>query len=584
MATGRMEFYSQSLMQHTYFSFVLVSDVQMDWVEDPSYYERDPLNLILLHGLTGTDTDWLYGGGVQQLAIQYNLNVFMPTTGNSFYLDHGYPGRDHCTFVGKELPEYLEKTFGLQMSRENTMIGGLSMGGYGAIHTAFTFPERFSACIALSSAIHVEQIADAMRNGVEDVMPLGMAKIVFGDPDQILSSQIDPRVQYRDLKQSGRPIPRFYLACGTEDDLLAANRSFADFLRTEGADLHYEEAPGGHDWSFWSAYMDRGMKYILSGCDAEGAVPQGSRAEQIYERFQQRSSRDDEFHDWAEYRAELTDFITEHTAPGASLLILGAGKCNDLDLRKLAEHAGSIVLSDYREETTNEAFRRYGLQPSEHIRFVSSDYVGITDSDYIEYTELLLTIMQRLADAPASSLREAAGPDLDRMEEILEQIYERNADYRIDLGLDTCDYVVIAGLHSQLNNAFRGLFQYVRKDVEDRGKDVPFAEDLNKFIFQITRKHTGDLVKRLNDIMFDTAAKGVIYGYEESIIYTPQGARSPVIGTVDGARQAGEMIADRAIGEYINCLWPLSRRRGIKFEMTICYLPAERTGQQEEMR
>ena len=578
MATGRMEFHAQSLMQHTYFSFVLANDIEMDGVKDPGYYERDPLNLILLHGLTGTDTDWLYGGGVQQLATQYNLNVFMPTTGNTFYLDHGYPGRNYCSFVGKELPEYLQATFGIEMTRENTMIGGLSMGGFGAIHTALAYPETFSACIALSSAIHVDYVAEAMRGGVEDIIPLEMAKTIFGDPDQLQTTDINPKVQYRNLKESGQPVPFLYIACGTEDDLCHANRDFAAFLREEGADFCYEEGPGEHDWFFWTKYLERGLKQILFHGNTESPMQESrlavSRAQQIYGRFLERSSRDDEFNDWAEYRAELTDFITENTAPGASLLILGAGKCNDLDLQKLAEHAGSITLSDYREETAEEAFRRYGLKPSEHIRFVASDYVGITDDDYIEYTDQLLTIMQKLADTSGNSLEEIAGPDLGRMQQTLEQIYERNASYRIDLGVENCDYAVIAGLHSQLNNAFRGLFQYVRKDVEDRGKKVRFAEDLNKYLFQITRKHTGDLVKRFNDAVFEAAIRGVIYGYEESIIYTPEGARSPVIGTVDGARQAGEMIADCAVENYINCLWPLSRRRGIKFEMTICYLPA----------
>ncbi|MBQ9060146.1 MAG: hypothetical protein IJ128_03290, partial [Firmicutes bacterium] len=572
MATGRMEFHAQSLMQHTYFSFVLPNDAPMEEVGDPAYYDRDPLNLILLHGLTGTDTDWLYGGGAQQLATQYNLNVFMPTTGNTFYLDHGYLGRNYCTFVGKELPDYLQATFGITMTRENTLIGGLSMGGYGAIHTAMAFPERFSTCIALSSAIHIEYMADAMRGGAEDVLPLEMAQIIFGGPDQLESSETNPKVQYRDLKASGKPLPFIYLACGTEDDLYDANRDFADFLEEEGADYHFEEGPGGHDWSFWTKYMDQGLKQALArrgeggaahgsdaeqgaaahGSDAPAAQPRKSRAAQVYADFQERSSKDDEFNDWAGYREELTDFITENTTLGASLLILGAGKCNDLDLGKLADHAGSITLSDYREETAREAFRRYGLIPSNKLRFVEADYVGITDEDYIEYTEILLKIMQKLADTAGKSLEDIAGEELDKMEDTLERIYQRNADYRVNLAgksddqaAGTYDYAIVSGVHSQLNNAFRGLFQYARKDVEDRSGNVRFADDLNKFIFQITRKHTSDLVARFNKALFAAANKGVIYGYEENIIYTPQGARTSVIGTVDGARQAGEMLADR---------------------------------------
>ena len=356
-----------------------------------------------------------------------------------------------------------------------------------------------------------------------------------------------------------------------------------------------------------------------------------SRARQIYERFLQRSSRDDEFNDWAGYRAELTDYIIRKTAPGSSLLILGAGKCNDLDLQKLAEHCGSITLSDYRPETAEEAFRQYGLEPSEQLepaqlesaapseqlepvqlesavpsarlRFACADYVGITDEDYIEYTAKLLGIMQRLGDMTGSSLEEITGPQLIELRQTLEQIYERNAAYRIDLGGETYDYAVVAGVHSQLNNSFRGLFQYVKKDVEDNGgagnsrgnggaggtenaggaekagdagAEVLFAEELNTFVFQTTREHTGDLVDRFNEAVFAAVRKGIIYGFEKSIIYNVKGLCSPMIGTVDGARQAGEAIAELPAEDPWGCLWPLSRRRGIKFEMAICYLPMDK--------
>lgn len=72
MASGRMEFHSQSIMLHTNFSFILPNDVEMEEVLDKRHYDRDPMNLILLHGLTGTDTDWLYGSMAQWAAIQYN--------------------------------------------------------------------------------------------------------------------------------------------------------------------------------------------------------------------------------------------------------------------------------------------------------------------------------------------------------------------------------------------------------------------------------------------------------------------------------------------------------------------------------
>ncbi len=114
MASGRMEFHARSIMQHANFTFVLPNDVEMEEVFDKKYYDRDPMNLILLHGLTGTDTDWLYGGVAQEMAIQYNMNIFMPTTGNSFYLDRGYTGANYSEFVGEELRFEIVRDFRLK--------------------------------------------------------------------------------------------------------------------------------------------------------------------------------------------------------------------------------------------------------------------------------------------------------------------------------------------------------------------------------------------------------------------------------------------------------------------------------------
>ena len=260
MASGRMEFHADSIMQHANFSFVLPNDVYMEEVKDLRHYDRPPKTLILLHGLTGTDTDWLYGGVAQEMAIQYNLAVFMPTAGNFFYLDRGYPGGNYGAFVGEEFPAYVRKTFGYCTDREDTLIGGLSMGGYGAIHTALAYPETFSACIALSSALRIHAIAKDENDGV---MPAAMLRDVFGDPKTLESSDRNPEVQIRRALETGAPLPKLYLACGTEDALIRPNRDFHAFLARAGVPHRFEEGPGVHNWTFWNEYLPKGLEWTL---------------------------------------------------------------------------------------------------------------------------------------------------------------------------------------------------------------------------------------------------------------------------------------------------------------------------------
>lgn len=263
MASGRMEFHADTIMQHANFSFVLPNDVYMEEVKDLSHYDRPPKTLILLHGLTGTDTDWLYGGVAQEMAIQYNLAVFMPTAGNFFYLDRGYPGGNFGTFVGEEFPNYIRKTFGYAQKREDTLIGGLSMGGYGAIRTALRFSETFSGCVALSSALRIYEFAE----GKDSVMPKEMVRDVFGDPKMLPDSDRNPEVLYQNQKAAGKPLPKLYLACGTEDTLIGANRDFRDFLQKERAEFKFEEGKGVHNWTFWNEYLPKGLDWLLSQSD-----------------------------------------------------------------------------------------------------------------------------------------------------------------------------------------------------------------------------------------------------------------------------------------------------------------------------
>ena len=218
MASGRMEFHADSIMQHANFAFALANDVPMEEVRDLRHYDREPYNLILLHGLTGTDTDWLYGGLAQEMSIQFNLNIFMPTAGNTFYIDSGYRGANWCEYVGSELIDYISKAFHIMVNRENTLIGGLSMGGFGALHTALAYPGNFSACIALSSALIIHEYAENVVRASE-VVPGEMMRDIFGERDKVTGSDKNPETQYLRLKQSDTNILKHYPACGTGDAL-----------------------------------------------------------------------------------------------------------------------------------------------------------------------------------------------------------------------------------------------------------------------------------------------------------------------------------------------------------------------------
>ena len=217
--------------------------------------------LYLLHGIFGDETDWVCGTRLQSWAQDRNLAVVMPAGENSFYVDNPRASRLYGTYIGKELVDFTRRTFPLSAKREDTFIGGLSMGGFGAIVNGLQNPETFGAVCALSSAL----ILDSMMENKEYTDFLmtnkGYYESVFGDLDQVRGSDMD----YDALaeKVAKEPVkPRFYIACGTEDGLIGVNRAFRDHLQGLGFDVTYEEGPGVHDWYFWDKYILKAMEWL----------------------------------------------------------------------------------------------------------------------------------------------------------------------------------------------------------------------------------------------------------------------------------------------------------------------------------
>lgn len=65
--------------------------------------------------------------------MQYGIAVVMPEVGRTWYTDTQYDLK-HFTFVADKLPAVCRSYFkGMSARREDNMIGGFSMGGYGAL-------------------------------------------------------------------------------------------------------------------------------------------------------------------------------------------------------------------------------------------------------------------------------------------------------------------------------------------------------------------------------------------------------------------------------------------------------------------
>jgi S-formylglutathione hydrolase FrmB len=255
MAFIQCNFFSEELQICTAVNVILPDRPMADVRKNDAY--RYPV-LYLLHGLSDDQTIWQRRTSIERYADPLGLAVIMPAVNRSWYSDMDAGGR-YWTFVSQELPDRMAALFPLSTAREDTFVAGLSMGGYGAFKLALSQPERFAAAASLSGAL---DIVEVVKDHDDDQVTHREICSIFQKPDAVRGSNADLFALARSLVASGKPAPRLYQWCGTEDFLYQQNLRFRDFANTMHMDLTYEDAPGCHEWVYWDRQIQRFLEWM----------------------------------------------------------------------------------------------------------------------------------------------------------------------------------------------------------------------------------------------------------------------------------------------------------------------------------
>jgi S-formylglutathione hydrolase FrmB len=224
--------------------------------------------LYLLHGL-GDNEQTLINTGiwnmVEQLQAQNKIGDFVivtPRGGRTFYINAKSYGAKKAAsnyedFFLKEFIPQIERKFQAGGSRSRRAIAGISMGGFGALRTAFKYPQMFSAVAAHSAAL-----IEKMPRGAENT-PIGMILgDVFGSPfDPIYWESQSPFTYARTARFNGMKI---YFDCGDQDayGFDSGARSLDALLKQRKIPHESHIYPGGHDWPYFAAHLPASLQFI----------------------------------------------------------------------------------------------------------------------------------------------------------------------------------------------------------------------------------------------------------------------------------------------------------------------------------
>ena len=257
MAVVRMNLLSRALGISTNVTMILPSFDQNSDLGKPleEVYDQNrkyPV-LWLLHGGSGDDADYLNWTNVARYAVEYDCAVVCPCDYNAGYND--YPrGAKYYEYVTEELRAFCFARFPLSPRREDNFIGGLSMGSGGAMKIAVDRCEEYSQALIMSGGINPKnRIGAGLSTFRDKVIAAGwpMPK----QPDDV--PRLDVEAQLRADVAAGRPLPRFLMACGEEDNIAwEAHENGVQIMRELGCDFLDFHLPGyRHEWDFWEICM-----------------------------------------------------------------------------------------------------------------------------------------------------------------------------------------------------------------------------------------------------------------------------------------------------------------------------------------
>ncbi|MFC5431620.1 alpha/beta hydrolase [Paraburkholderia denitrificans] len=217
--------------------------------------------LYLLHGNNGDPMDWITQGDLQiaadALIARHEIApvvIVMPQGGIDWYVDRRE--KMETAFFGDLIPE-IETHFAVESQRSGRAIGGVSMGGFGALRYALEHPDEFCGALLLSPAIYSS-----------NPPPTSAARYVgvFGE------HQFDPRV-WRELnypalwnRYFAQPARvSFFIASGDDDLVIQAEASLLyTRLRKAGNAAALRIVDGGHVWPVWREVLPAALKSALA--------------------------------------------------------------------------------------------------------------------------------------------------------------------------------------------------------------------------------------------------------------------------------------------------------------------------------
>ena len=262
---------------------------------------------VYLHGRWGDETDWVQKGNLARsmdslaAAGRADFIVVMPDGDDGWWMTWAstpdtalcrrtkhleekpetfcVPNARYDEYVAHDVLRHVDSTYRTLARRESRGIGGLSMGGYGAVAVAARYPDVFSVAVSHGGVLTPGLMADSSTLRATDSVTWRPGRTtaelraaagpnewnvmypMFG-LDSSTWQRRDPAHLLMQLKAMGRPVPLLYADAAVADERLQQNRTFMRMMAAHHIPLGYMEWQGRHTWQYWQEHLPDGLMFM----------------------------------------------------------------------------------------------------------------------------------------------------------------------------------------------------------------------------------------------------------------------------------------------------------------------------------
>jgi len=209
----------------------------------------------LLHGYSGNYADWIKKvPAIKGYADKYKLIIVCPDGAfSSWYFDSPVDSTmRYETYVGKEVPAYIDAHYRTIAGRQGRAITGLSMGGHGGLFLGLRHAETFGACGSMSGGVYLPDFKTQFDIDKR-----------LGDTAAANTNFTNYSVMHLvDVKPSA-PM-HIIFDCGTDDFFYKINHALHEKMVAMHIPHDYTERPGGHSWEYWANAVQYQLLYFTN--------------------------------------------------------------------------------------------------------------------------------------------------------------------------------------------------------------------------------------------------------------------------------------------------------------------------------